>query len=56
VRYTQLFGGYQKIQEVIDDQNYRELQKSKDFNQAQVIQDIIDYLDYDMDKREKLFK
>ena len=42
------------MQEVSE--KYQDLQRTQDFNQAQVVQDLIDYLDYDMEKREKIVK
>ncbi len=42
------------MQEVSE--KYHDLQKTQDFNPAQVVKDLIDYLDYDMEKREKIVK
>ena len=54
VRYSQLFSGFQNIKGKVE--GYEELQNAQNFDQAQVVQDVIDYLDYDLHNKERQFR
>ena len=51
VRYSQLFSGFQNIKGKVE--GYEELQNAPNFDQAQVVQDVIDYLDFDTNNKER---
>ena len=51
VRYSQVFSGFQKV--APEEKRIQDLKNAPNFDQAQVVQDVIDYLDFDVQAKER---